>query len=54
VLDELSVLPVGRRIALPLDMLGTVPIHVAQPIEQRAVPRPDLVELIDPPSGGLD
>ena len=54
VLDELSVFPVGRRIALPLDVLGTVPIRVPQPIEQWAVPRPDLVELIDPPSGGLD
>src|SRR5678816_3630639 len=54
VLDPLSILPVGRGIALPLDVLGTVPIHVPQPIEQRAVPRPDLVELIDPPRGGLD
>ena len=41
VLDELSILAVGRRIALPLDVLRTVPIGIAQLIEKRAMPRPD-------------
>jgi hypothetical protein len=39
VLDELSILLVGGRwIALPVDVLGTVPVRVTQPIEKRAVP----------------
>src|SRR5439155_23429648 len=55
VLDELSILPVGRRrVALPLDVLGTVLIRVAQPIEERAVPRPHRIELFDPPRRGVE
>src|SRR5689334_10073307 len=55
VLDDLPVVLAGaRRIALPLDVLGAMLVHLAEPVEQRPVAGPHRVELVDAPRGGLD
>ena len=55
VLDELSIIVVGGRgIALPLEVLRTVLVGIAQPVEKWAVPRPHGIELIESPRGGFE
>ena len=54
VLDQLAVLAVVGRIEVALDVLGAVPVRLAELIEERMVPRPDGIELVEALHGGVD
>ena len=54
VLDELPVPAVAGGVALALDVLGAVPVGLAQLVQQRAMARPHRVQLVDAPRGRLE
>jgi hypothetical protein len=55
VLDEFAIFPVARGcIALAFDVFGAVPVDLAQLVEQRVMPWPDWIQLIDAPRGRFE
>src|SRR5438874_13324193 len=55
VLDELAIFLVARgRLALTFGVLGAVPVRLAKLIEQRVVPGPHRIQLIDALRGLLE